>query len=402
MAQLEALVTPSVMRWAREQARLSLDDASSKIKRPPEEIVAWEEGSSRPSIAQARRASQVYRRPLAVFYLPEPPEDFETLRDYRSLPETESRELSPELAFLIRISQHRQNWMRDYLLTEGAEALTFVGSARTQDPPQAIADDIRRIIRVSPENQKRCETRYEALRLWIEHSERAGVFIFRQRQISLIEARGFLISDDIAPFVFINSEDSRSAQLFTLTHELAHLWLNLSGVSNLERRGRTIDEETGRIEVFCNKVAAYTVLDEKLFSKEWKGLSRTIPLEERIQHVSASLKVSEEVVARRLLDKGSITQHRYGELRDKYQERWRRLKDRERERMKSSEGGPSPYVTAVARLGYTFTRTVVSGFMSGAISGRDASSLLNVKVNNLRRLGEVAGIPPMNREGYGG
>ncbi len=402
MAQVEALVTPSVMRWAREQARLSLDQASSKIKRCSEEIAAWEDGTLRPSIAQARKASEVYRRALAIFYLPAPPKDFETLRDYRSLPDTEIREFSAELAFLMRIAQHRQDWIRDYLITEGFESLAFVGSASTQDTPQNTADHIRQVIHVPPEEQSDCETRHEALRLWIEGSEAAGVFIFRQRRISLIEARGFLISDDISPFIFINSEDSKSAQLFTLAHELAHLCLNLSGVSNLQTRGTAIDEETGRIEVFCNRVAAYAVLDERLFSEEWKGLSARIPLEEKIRHVSGALKVSEEVVARRLLDKNLITQDTYRELRQTYQDRWEKFKAGQRERMKSSEGWPPYYVTTAARLGYAFTRTVVSGFMSGAISGRDASSLLNVKVNNLRRLGEVAGIPCINREGYRG
>lgn len=402
MARVQALVTPSVMRWAREQARLSLDEASSKIKRSPEEIAAWEEGTLRPSIAQARKACEVYRRPLAVFYLPDPPKDFETLRDYRSLADTEVREFSPELAFLIRIAHHRQDWMRDYLLSEGFEPLTFVGAASTEDIPQDIPQDIRKVIQVSPKEQRECETRYEALRLWIERSEAAGVFIFRQRQISLIEARGFLISDDIAPFIFINSEDSKSAQLFTLAHELAHLWLNLSGISNLETRGRAIDEETRRIEVFCNKVAAYTVLDDQVFNDEWEGLSPSTPLEERIHHVSGALKVSEEVVARRLLEKNEISQETYRNLGHFYQDRWEEVKARERYRMKSSKGGPSYYVTTAAKVGYAFTQTVVSAFMSGAISGRDASSLLNVKVNNLRRLGKVAGIPSVNREGYRG
>lgn len=392
MSRVEALVTPSVMRWAREQARLRLEEAAAKIRRPVEEIQSWEDGSLRPSIAQARKASKVYRRPLAVFYLPEPPKDFETLRDFRSLPDVELGDYSPEMAFLIRITQYRQGWMREYLLNEDIEPLTFVGSASLNDSPRDVAIDILRVIRLSPEEQRKCNTRQEALRLWIEKTETAGVFVFRQRQVALAEARGFVISDDIAPFIYINSGDSKAAQIFTLAHELAHLWINLSGISNLEPLGQTLDYEIAQIEAFCNKVAAEAILEEQIFNQEWYSQDANCSLEDRIQQISRAFKVSEEAVARRLLEKGIITRERYLELRQLYQARWQDIKSRERERIKLSKGGPSYYVTTVAKNGYAFSQTVVSAFMAGAISGRDASSLLNVKVNNLRRLGETAGV----------
>lgn len=402
MSRIKAIVTASVMRWAREQAKLSLQEASDKIKRPVEDIQGWEDGSVRPSIAQARKASKVYRRPLAVFYLPEPPKDFETLRDFRTLPDTEQREYSPELALIMRTTHYRQEWMHDYLAAEGLAPLAFVGSAKLSDSPSDVAQAILKAIELTPKKQMKCKTRYDALRLWLDKIEAAGVFVFRQRQIELEEARGFVMSDDYAPFVFINSGDSQAGQLFTLAHELAHLWLGQSGVSNLEPVGRALDAETKEIERFCNKVAAEAIMEESLFNRQWRQQSSNLPLEERILKISNAFKVSEEMVARRLLEKGVIDRDRYLELRQRYQERWVEYESRARERMRSSGRGPSYYVTTLAKNGYSFTQTVVSAFISGEVSGRDASSLLDVKVNNIYRLGETAGIIHGTRESANG
>ena len=397
-SRMKAIVTPSLMRWAREQAGLSISEAAGKIKRHPDDIVAWEEGDDQPSIAQARKAAEVYKRPFAAFYLEEPPQDFETLQDFRRLPETIPKEFSPELSYLIRISRHRQEWARDYLLSERYETLPFVGSSSIQESAEAIALDIRKSLNVTPEMQIDTPSRYHALRLWMDSAEQAGVFIFRQRKVPLPEARGFVISDDIAPFIFLNSNDSKSGQLFTLVHELAHLWLGISAISNMELRGRYVDEEARNIEIICNKIAANAILDDRLFIKEWSRRESLSSIDESIEYVAAHFRVSEEVVARRLLDRNMIDREYYLSLRDDYAKRWREFKDRERLKQKKSEGGPSYYVTSAASLGYTFTQIVVSGYLSGNISGRDASSVLNVKVNNLRQLGEVAGIRAFKQE----
>ncbi len=397
MSRLEALITPSVIRWAREQARLSLEEVAKKVGRPIEEVEGWENGSNILSLAQARRLSEIYRRPLAVFYLPSPPNSFETLRDFRSLPDLGIREFHPDLAFLLRSTKYKQEWIREFLLADGLKPLPFIGSATLASSHREVALEILKILKISPEEQRKCTSRQEALRLWLEKTEKAGVFVLRQGQIPLTEARGFVMVDDIAPFIFVNSGDSKAAQIFTLAHELAHLWINRSGISNLEMMGKPVDPESVQIEVFCNKVAAEAVLEEQIFTKEWQKQLTDRTIEEKIKLVAGTLNVSEEVVARRLLDKRIISQEYYLKLRQFYQERWHEIKSLEREKMKTSKGGPSYYVTMVAKNGYAFTQTVVSAFMAGSLTGRDASSLLNVKVNNFQRLGEAAGIPPQNR-----
>lgn len=388
----DALITPSVIQWAREKAKLSIGEAAHKIGRPPEDIEKWEDGSKKPSIAQARKAAKAYRRPLALFYLTEPPKEFSTLRDFRLLPNHEFREYSPELSLLIRTTKFRQEWIKEYLLDEGIDELPFVGSRSLYSDPRDVALDILEHLNISPKEQQKCSSRYEALLLWLRHAELAGIYIFRQRQIELKEARGFIISDEVAPFIFINSDDSKAAQIFTLVHELAHLWIDVSGVSNIEHVGAPDDPEALQIEAFCNKVASEAILEEKSFNIAWKLQKQNSSIEEKILKISGVFNISEEVVARRLLERNIISQHHYSELRNYYQERWYEYKKRESNRLKSSSSSPSYYVITLSKNGYAFTETVVGAFLGGAISGRDASSLLNVKTNKIQKLGETAGI----------
>ncbi len=395
MQHVEALITPSVIRWARERSSLSLEEAAHKIGRPAEEIEQWEKGELRPTIAQARKAAEIYKRPLAVFYLPDPPEDFETLRDFRTLPEGFSREYSQELGLLVRTTLYRQDWLKDFCIQEQADPLGFVGSITIKAHPNAVAAKIREVLGITPQDQMRCRTRYEALNLWIEKAEHIGVYVFRQSGIDLQEARGFAIADAHAPFIFINSGDADAAQMFTLAHELCHLWINEPGISNLESFEKSNIDSVSEVEIFCNQVAALLVLEPKAFAFTWGKIRADLPIEDKVAELSAIFKVSEEAVARRLLENGTINKARYEELRRLYQERWRKIRDEKRKQMTARKAGPSYYVRKLFNNGYAFTQTVISAYRNGAVSGRDASSLLEVKINHLSRLSQQAGIPFM-------
>jgi Zn-dependent peptidase ImmA (M78 family) len=380
------------MRWARERAGLNIEEAAAKIGRPKGDVEGWENGTSRPTIPQARRASEVYRRPLAVFYLPEPPKEFTTLRDFRSLPDSQPREYSPGLSLLVRTAMMRQQWLREFLTQDKVRKLPYVGSADLNMKPVEVANEIRSTLGVTPGEQRGCGTRREAVNLWVERAEEEGVFVFRRGRIDPEEARGFLLADDIAPFIYVNSDDALAAQMFTLAHELAHLWLNEGGISNLEPIDPRRRDDTARIELFCNRVAAEAILEGDSFDGEWGSMERGVPMERRIESLSRTFKVSEEVIARRLLDTKQIGREEYMNLRNLYLERWSRNKAREREKLRSSEGGPSFYRIKAFNNGYSFTRTVLSAYESGLISGRDASGLLDVKINRMGKLAARMGM----------
>jgi len=392
MANPRALVTPSVMRWARERARLDVETAANKIKRPEKDIVAWEDGSLQPTMAQARKASEVYKRSLAVFYLPEPPEDFATLQDFRTLPETVSHEYSPELALLVRRLQTRQLWLREFLLTEGHDPLEFIGSASVQLPAGQVAESIRTTLGISIHDQVACDTRRDALNLWVERAEASGIYVCREGQIDSKEARGVALTDDIAPFVYVNSNDSYSARLFTLVHELAHLWINVPGLSNLEGVKRQSKTGGAAIEAFCNRVAAQSLMSESEFVSLWNARDSSRTLAVQIDAIADHFNVSGEVVARRLLDRRVIRAIEYEKLRKFFYLRWLKHKDEEKKKRKESKGGPSFYLQRLHSNGRSFTQTVLGACNAGSVSLRDACAVLNVKVGHLPKLAEAAGM----------
>ncbi len=383
MTSVEALITPAVMKWARESMGLRLDEAAKKIGRPVEDVEGWEDGSRRPTMAQLRKASEVYKRPMAVFYLPKPPRDFTTLRDFRSLPDSETRKFSADLALLIRAVDFRRRWLSDYLVGDGAEPLAFVGSVTLRTPPSQTAQNIRRTLEINTNEIK--GTTADALRYWIGKAEAAGIFIFRSRDIPLDQARGFVMSDPYAPIVFINSRDAQAAQIFTLAHELAHVWLGHSGISNLELSGRTTDQEAAEIERYCNQAAAEVILEPAEFRQMWPRLGGE-NLTQQIGKAARAFRVSDEVIARRLLQEGIIDNQTYKKVRAEGKRRW------EQEDQHKKAGPVRHSLRMATRNGHLFTRTIISGFRSGNISGRDASELLNVKINHFPQLAKEVGL----------
>lgn len=391
MSRQEALITPSVLKWAREAAGYDISAAAVKLGRPESDIEKWEAGELLPSIAQARNVSKIYNRSLAVFYLPEPPEDFQTIRDFRHLYGNIPQEYSPKLLLLIRQVQIRQEWLQEWLQQEGGQPLDFIGSATLRMPIRTVANSIRQTLKMSTDQQKACSTRREALALWVNKAEGAGINICRQGGIDCNEARGFVLTDKYAPFIFINTNDSLAAQLFTLVHELAHIWLNSPGISNLEGL-ESVRTQEDNIEIFCNKITSEVLLEHDIFMKLWASRKTTLSTEDWIKTVSDAYKISESMIALKLLQNNLITLGAYTQLRDKYIEDWKKYRGEEKAKMKAKKSGPSPHLLKVHSNGYTYTQTVISAYSRGAVSGRDASGLLGVKINNLKKVAKYAAV----------
>jgi len=389
---VEALITPEVIRWARETAKMTLEEAAFKFKRPTDVIEGWESGKIRPTLPQVRRASTVYKRPLAVFYLPNPPEDFQTLRDFRSFGGQRVQAYSAQLDLLIREARYRQERVKEIVIAEGSERLGFVGSKKITDDPQLIAKEIRQNLKITYEQQKAFKTTREAFKIWMLKAEDMGIFIFRRRTVKTKEARGFLISDDYAPLIFINSDDSDSGQIFTLVHELGHLWLGISGVSDLEVASLSGNEDIQRIEIFCNRVASNVLIEQQVFSQEWAATEMYNQTRPRIEEIAKTFKVSREMIARRLLDNKVISNDFYQELRHEYHDKYIESKEKKDQKMRDSEGGPSYYRKTASNLGHSLIRTVVAAYLNGTVSARDATDILSVKINNMRNLAKEVGL----------
>ena len=388
------------MQWARQKSGYSIEDAAKRINREVKEVEAWESGELKPTLAQARKAAEIYKRPLAVFFLPKPPKDFDTLRDFRKLPKDISEAYSPQLAYTIRRLQSRQQWISNFLQGEGYKSLGFLGSASVKNNPDRLAAKVRSVVGIEPENILECKSRQDALQLWIDRVEEAGVYVcqagnLQHEKISVDEARGIALMDKYAPFIFINARDAKAAQLFTLTHELVHLWINEPGLSNLvSSRKSTTDTE--KIEVFCNKVAAEILVPQLLFKSTHQSI-KDKPIEEQIVLMSIKFKVSQEVIARRYLDYGKISPRYYRQLIQRFRHEFLERKEKEKQERRTKEGGPNYYLLKLINNGRAFTQTVINAYKSGEVSGITTANLLEMKINYIPTVADMLHLPLAGR-----
>ncbi len=374
-----AQITPSVIRWARERAKLTIDQAADKLGRTITDIQKWENGEAYPTLTQARNAAKLYGRAFAVFYLPAPPEDFEPLRDFRMNKESE---ISTKSLSFIRHAQWKAEWLAEYLESDGSAKLDFVGSCNTDTPVDDVVSSIMNTLDISLSDHIASKNHQKALSLWINKSERCGINVLRDSSVKSNEFRGFVIINDYAPFVFLNTNDSYASRIFTLVHELVHVWINQQGIVDpLVFNGVSNSND---VERFCNRVAQSVLIDKDEVLKLWDSRKNVTSIVKACQDISKEFVISPEMVARSLLDSKRISSADYQAVRDTGIELWKKHKEKQRE----SDSIVSPSLIAALKNGYLFSQIVLNAYQTGSLSGRDASSLLNYKVNNFGKLSD--------------
>ncbi len=364
-------VSPVMLRWARERARLSIDD----LQRAFPKLEAWEQGDARPTLKQLERYARKTHTPFGFFFLEQPPEEKLPIPDFRTMPATQSRRPSPDLLETIYLCQQRQEWYREYALTLGEAPLSFVGSATLQDDVVTVAATMRKQVGFDIKARSRMRTWEEARRRFVESVEGVGVLVMvsgivkgnTHRKLDPEEFRGFALVDDLAPLIFINAADTKAAQMFTLAHELAHIWLGKTGVSNasLQEVG-----DTQRIEQWCNQVAAEMLVPMSHLRQVYRAQQS---LDAAMQHLARYFKVSTLVILRRLYDAGEISQKTYWEKFAAELERVRNI-DRPVEK-----GGGDFYRTLKTRVGRRFAEAVVASALEGRLLYRDAYQMLGIR-----------------------
>lgn len=374
----DALITPAVLKWSRERAYLEIQDAAQLIKRPVEEIQKWEDGELLPSLAQARKAAEVYKVALAVFYLDTPPTTkTPVLKDFRAKHGGKFTSWSPELHSLISDYSEKQRWMSEFISANGGKALKLGSAKDLFSKPSDVAALIRGKIGFTLERQMDCRDPLKAFNLWIQAIEAYGINVCRKGGAEIGEVRGFALYDEFVPFIYVNADDSYAGRLFTLIHELVHIWINAPGISNGSLPEISTDE--GRVEVFCNEVAACILVDRDMVQRYWKERPAERPTNEVVARIAKEFSVSEEVIARTLLKQNKITQADYESLRRYYRERWEASKDQRKGFLKYG-------LKMVLANGRYFTGVVLASYASGKLSGIGASRLLNVRISNFSKL----------------
>ncbi|MGA0556089.1 XRE family transcriptional regulator [Larkinella sp. VNQ87] len=382
----KAYITPKVLKWARESARISIIDAAKKINIKPEKLNSWEEGVEHPTIAQAQNLAKLYKRSFAIFFLPEPPTDFQPLQDYRR---DNFKPLSTASIFMIREVQQRQAWISELFAENGEEALSFVGKFSINDSPSIVANDILSLLGINPLAYKN----NNPIKNWIDCAEKKGIFISKSSYIhpklklDSDELKGFAISDKYAPFVFVNSDDWNAPQLFTLVHEIAHIWIAQSGISNTTEVDVRMKDNLHPVELFCNQVAALALIPDVII----KSLTKENIIDKStITHVTKKLGISYSVLLVRALNAGLINYVEYQGLKRKADKDFKAYIQAEElklaERKEKKSGGPNFYLLQVGKNSRLFTQIVLDAYRGGRIEPTQASRLLNVKTNNFYKL----------------
>ena len=373
-------VQREVLLWACERGRIEPEALAQRFPRFPQ----WETGKEQPTLKQLETFARASRTPIGFFFLAEPPEERIPIPDFRTIADKPVGQPSANLLDTIYLCQQRQAWYRDNARVEGEPPLDFVGSVSHSDPVEAVADRIRMALAFDLEGRRRLASWTAALRLFIEQANDLGVLIMvsgvvgsnNRRRLDFREFRGFALVDDLAPVIFVNGADSKAAQMFTLAHEMAHVWLGESALSDSE--DRVVPDH--RTERFCNQVAAEILAPIRVIRNEYRPAT-SLPAE--LSRLARRFKVSTLVVLRRLHELGAFTRQQYWEA---YDEELNRLRTVVR------DSGGNFYASTGARVSKRFARAVLAATLEGRSSYTDAFHLLGFRkmatFNELsRRLG---------------
>lgn len=380
VAMLRVDVKPDLLRWARERCGRSVDALSGRFPR----VAAWERGEARPTLKQIEDFAKATYTPVGYLFLDEPPTEAVPIPDLRSGTGLHADHPSPNLLDMIYVCQQRQEWYRDYARSLGEEPLDFVGSARTQDGIEAVAAAIRRRLGFDLEQRRLMPSWTGALSHFIAQADSLGILVMRSsvvlnnnhRHLDPAEFRGFAMADSLAPLVFINAADTEAAQMFTLAHELAHIWLGQSALSDAQ----AAIEPDHQIERWCNRVAAELLVPLDALRGEYRD---SASLQPEMNRLARRFKVSTLVILRRIRDVGGLTDR---ELWEAYEEEVARLRALPRQ-------GGDFYLTQAARVGKRFARALVVSTLEGRTLYRDAFRMLGFsKASTFRELGREMGV----------
>ncbi|MEA3363733.1 MAG: ImmA/IrrE family metallo-endopeptidase, partial [Thermodesulfobacteriota bacterium] len=358
-----------ILHWARQRAGLSVEDLRRKFPK----VADWLRGELAPTLKQLEAFARMTRTPVGFFFLPEPPDISLPIPDFRTMVAERPVSPSPDLLETIYLCQQRQDWYRDYAHLYGEEALAWIGSGTVEADVVEVAARLRNIIGFDLTERQRCATWGDALRFFIERVEKTGVLVMvsgivgsnTHRKLSPEEFRGFALVDSHAPVIFINGADSKSAQMFTLAHELTHLWLGEAGVSD----SQVVRWPEKGVEYWCNAVAAELLVPLEAVLQEYRPEER---IEKEIQRLAKKFKVSTLVALRRIFDLGGIDSETLWQI-------YRDELDRLQQLNKGGAGGGDFYRTLGTRDSKRFVRAVIGSTLEGQTLFRDAFRLLGIR-----------------------
>ena len=362
--KFEVDINNNLLIWAIERAGINIDEVSRTIP----SFSSWLLGKKKPTVKQLEKFAQKVHLPFGYLFLENPPEEKLPIPFFRTINSQEDK-ININIYDSVLMLQQRQSWLTDYLKENNYLQLNFVGKFSSNPNINHVVNDIRTTLKINEDWAKEFSTWEKAKDHLTQLIEDAGIITNfssivgnnTRRNIKVDDCRGFVLVDAYAPFMFINSADSKSAQMFTMAHELAHIWIGQSAGFDF----RQLQPANNQTEVLCDKIAAEFLVPAKSIEDSWKTV-KDIP------QLARYFKVSQIVIARRLLDLGKINKNEFITFYDKYI-------DQDFVRSENREGGGDFYKTQRKRLSIRFLSFVNQAVKENKLLIRDAYNLTNLK-----------------------
>jgi Zn-dependent peptidase ImmA (M78 family) len=397
MATIKALVKPAMLRWARSRARVKVEDAAKAANVPVERLHAWERDKDPdvPTLGQLRALAGKYHFPLAVFYLPEPPKDFAPLRDFRRLAHFDDEPISANLTYHIRSAYDRRELALELFQDLDTTPQRFPLRATTNDNPEDVGRAIREFLKIDNEAQKRAAKQGKAFDFWRRRLEENDILVFLiggpHWSVDLREVRGFSIANRELPVLVVNGKDhSTGGKAFTLIHELCHVILGESAISNGAAEDPELAPASRTVERFCDAVAAAALMPRDLLMslEEAAGTDIRAWRDDELYRMSSAIGVSRQALLLRFVTLKRATWAYYKKRHDAFEEEYR-LRAEEQALEKKEVKIKRP-ILLMSWNGRGFTRLVLRSYYDKRITLNDVSSYLGAKVKHIPALESAA------------
>jgi Zn-dependent peptidase ImmA (M78 family)/transcriptional regulator with XRE-family HTH domain len=373
---LEVSINPEVIKWARENAGFSIEEISKKLKTSKENFEKIESGKKHPTFRQLEFLANCFKRPVAIFFLPEPPEEPSIVSSFRILPKSE-REFSKDLRLAIRKARYYQSISNDLMKDLGIDSKPKITVATLQNNPQEFAKEERKRMGISLDEQLKWENAYEAFNAWRSAIESRNILVF-QFKFPIEDARGFSLMDKEPPVIAINSADNILARIFTLFHEFAHIILGITEIYAGEEEVIT----DMNVENWCNSFASEFLIPQEVVEKD-KDFRFFIQYRkhspEILQNLSKKFKVSKKAILTRLRTLDLIEY-------DAYRRESSTLMEQD---VKILKGFMTPPQKCLQEKGKQFISIILASKERGIITTQDVIEYLSIRLKHLNKIQEL-------------
>lgn len=378
-------INPKILKWARERAKYSLEDVALKLKKDINIIKSWESGEKAPTYIQLEKlAYDIYKRPIALFFFPEPPEESDEQSEFRTLPEFEINNLSSNTVYILRQAKAIQLFLKE--LNDGInpnknKIFRDISINLNINNLKDITEQVRDYLNIELSEQFSWKDDNCALKEWREKIESNGIFIFKQ-SFKQEDISGFCLIDPGFPIIYINNSTAKVRQIFTIFHELAHILLQVSDITKLDDSYiNYLEYNSKKIEVFCNQFAGEFLVPTDSLFESWENYTDNYN-EQLISELAQKYTISREIILRKLLDNNLITQTDYETQVKSWQDQYVKTQQSQSDK----KGGGNYSATQATYLGDNYLRLVFNKYYQGKFGMESLADYLNIKPKNVPKL----------------